>query len=203
MFLGMSYLEWSANLTTALCIFLAGRNNIHTWWTGIVSCVLFGVLFYQGQLYADVTLQVFFIATGIIGWINWSNTQKASLICGEKLVVEDRPAVLITLATNRTMIGWTLGAAGVYVGYSALLSHYTNAFLPWVDSMVMVLSIVGQFLLMRRQIQTWPVWVLVNIISVPLYFTKGLYLTSGLYALFLVNALYSWYHWNNLYKKGQ
>ena len=64
-------LEIAANLMTAICIFLAGRNNVHTWWTGIVACVLFGVLFYTSKLYADATLQIFFVVIGVLGWIGW------------------------------------------------------------------------------------------------------------------------------------
>jgi nicotinamide mononucleotide transporter len=61
----MTWIEIWANITTAICIFLAGRNSIHTWWTGIVSSILFSVLFYTSQLYADTLLQVFFIVTEI------------------------------------------------------------------------------------------------------------------------------------------
>ena len=64
-------LEISANLITTASILLAGRNSIHTWWTGIIGCVLFGVLFYDARLYADVALQVFFLATSISGWWAW------------------------------------------------------------------------------------------------------------------------------------
>jgi nicotinamide mononucleotide transporter len=65
-------LEIAANSVTALAIFLAGRNSIHTWWLGIIGCGLFGALFYDSQLYADFTLQGFFIITSIIGWYRWA-----------------------------------------------------------------------------------------------------------------------------------
>jgi nicotinamide mononucleotide transporter len=66
-----SPLELAANIFTAAAIFLAGRNNVHTWWTGIVGCTLFGALFLQTQLYADVVLQAFFVVTGVLGWWRW------------------------------------------------------------------------------------------------------------------------------------
>ena len=64
-------LELAANGLTAVAILLAGRNNVHTWWTGIVGCTLFGILFAQNRLYADVALQAFFVATSVAGWWKW------------------------------------------------------------------------------------------------------------------------------------
>ena len=67
----VGYLEISANVMTTVAILLAGRNSIHTWWTGIVGCLLFCFLFYQSLLYADVVLQMFFIVTSMVGWWGW------------------------------------------------------------------------------------------------------------------------------------
>lgn len=176
--MNLLHLEIAANVMTAVCIFLAGRNNIHTWWTGIVACVFFGLLFFQVQLYADVTLQAFFIATSIIGWQNWnSSVSKISSISGKSL------ALSLVLANTVAII------------YGTLLYLYTDAYAPWVDSIVLTLSILGQILLMKRYIQTWPVWVAVNLLSVPLYYSRGLYITAAMYFAFLLNALYSWYSW--------
>ena len=65
-------LEWAANGMTAVAIVLAGRNNVHTWWTGIVGCTLFAILFAESRLYADVALQGFFVATSVAGWWKWA-----------------------------------------------------------------------------------------------------------------------------------
>jgi nicotinamide mononucleotide transporter len=188
MFLGISYLEWSANIMTAVCIFLAGRNSIHTWWTGIIGCILFGLLFFDAKLYADATLQVFFVATGIIGWVGWMKRKN-----GEEVV-----ELPVTFAAQKTMIRMFQIALVVAAGYGWLLYSFTDAFAPWIDSLVLTLSVVGQLLLMRRNVQTWPVWVVVNILSVPLYFSRELYLSAGLYTLFLLNAIWSWKTWYEL-----
>lgn len=198
MFLGISYLEWSANLMTAVCILLAGRNNVHTWWTGIVACILFGALFYQANLYADVTLQAFFIVTGFIGWWNW-----VAVNGGMKFNVLFKEADQITKVSAATLYKYLGVAVLVAIGYGFLLHKFTNAYAPWIDSTVLTLSVVAQLLLMRRQLQNWPVWVAVNILSVPLYFSRELYLSAGLYALFLVNAIVSWRHWLNLFDEQE
>lgn len=196
MILGMSYMELAANLMTAVCIFLAGRNNIHTWWTGIVACVLFGIVFYGANLYADVTLQGFFIVTGFIGWYGW--VKKNGRFSGAVDTVKETDALPITRASKNTMIVMTFSAIAVAAVYGFLLHKFTNAYAPWIDSTVLTFSVVGQLLLMRRNLQNWPVWVLVNTLSVPLYFSRELYVTAVLYGFFWVNAIVSWRHWLDL-----
>lgn len=178
-------LELAANGFTALAIVLAGRNNVHTWWTGIVGCTLFGILFAGSRLYADVVLQVFFVVTGIIGWWKWLRGAH-----GEPLPITHASVVNLL---------WTcpLGLVAT-AAYGALLHFYTNAFSPFFDSAVLVFSVIGQILMMQRRVENWTFWVLVNTIAAPLYFSRGLYLTAFLYAGFWINALISWRSWRRL-----
>jgi len=141
-------LEISANLVTALAIFLAGRNSIHTWWLGIIGCILFGTLFYQSQLYADFTLQGFFIITGMIGWARWRKGDD-----GESLPI-----------------------------------------------LLLMGSVIGQVLMMNRKLENWMFWLGVNTIAVPLFYSRGLYITSGLYAAYWVHAVYAYFQWRETYR---
>jgi len=203
MFLGTSYLEWSAVISTALCIFLAGRNNVHTWWIGIVACILYGALFYDAKLYADVTLQAFFIVTGLIGWWNWSVSLKLKSFVEHEYIPMTPTPLPITKTARReliTYIGVALVAAAVY---GTLLWKFTDAYAPWIDSLVLTLSVVAQLMLMRRKVENWPAWVVVNTLSVPLYFSRELYLSAAMYSVFWVNAIISWRHWLNLYDDQQ
>ena len=86
----------------------------------------------------------------------------------------------------------------ITVGYGALLHSFTNAYAPFVDSAVLVFSIVAQLLLMQRRIENWPFWLLVNSIAVPLYASRGLYLTAFLYACYWIHAAVSWVQWRRL-----
>lgn len=191
-------LEFAANFMTVLCIFLAGRNNVHTWWTGIVACILFGALFFQAQLYADVTLQAFFVVTGIIGWYSWVASRKQdSFNKNESMSLDSEPLPItrVSLSTFWSMFGVAVLAA---VGYGTILKMYTNAFAPMIDSLVLTFSVIAQLLLMRRKLETWPLWVIVNTLAVPLFYSRELYLTSALYAVFWVHALWAWNHWAKL-----
>lgn len=175
-------LEITANAVNALSIVLAGRNNVHTWWTGIVGCLLFAWLFYESQLYADSMLQAFFIATSAIGWKNWSQS-------------ESRP---LSKTRLQSLLGMLFAALAVAAAYSALLRRFTDAFAPVPDSLVLVFSVIAQLLLMQRRVETWWFWLAVNTIAVPLFFSRGLHLTAALYTAFWINALISLRHWRQL-----
>lgn len=178
----MSVLEVTANIATAIAILLAGRNSVHTWWVGLIACVLFGVLFFGVKLYADVTLQGFFIITGLIGWYQWSG-------------VKEKQALPITRTKSSTLILYI--SAGIFVGvaYALLLHRFTDAYAPGWDTALLVGSVIGQVLLMNRKVETWGFWLLVNTIAVPLFFSRGLYLTSALYAAYWVHAVIAYRKW--------
>lgn len=178
-------LELAANAFTAVAIVLAGRNNIHTWWTGVVGTLLFGLLFAQNRLYADVALQLFFVVTGLVGWWKWLRGQH-----GEALPVSH--------AGMASMLRILPLGVGATVAYGAMLHHFTNAYAPFPDSAVLVFSIIGQMLMMQRRVENWGFWLLVNTIATPLYFSRGLHLTAVLYAGFWINALVSWRNWHKL-----
>ncbi len=178
-------LEIAANVTTAVAIFLAGRNSIHTWWIGMIGCALFGLLFYRWNLYADVALQVFFIVSSVIGWRQWRKGDH-----GKELPV--------TTVALRSLLLIVPAGIAITAGYGTLLHAFTNAYAPFVDSAVLVFSIVAQLLLMQRRIENWPFWLLVNSIAVPLYASRGLYLTSFLYGCYWIHALVSWMQWRRL-----
>ena len=176
-------LEIAANVLMTASIVLAGRNNIHSWWIGMLGCVLFAVLFYQVNLYADVLLQLFFIVTCAIGWLQWRRGA-----AGKPLPIT---------RTGWRSLAWIVpaGVAAVVI-YGMLLHTWTNAYAPFIDSAVLVFSIIAQFLLMSRRLETWGFWLLVNTVAVPLYYSRGLHLTAVLYAAYWINALVSWYWWN-------
>lgn len=185
----MNALEIAANAITTVSILLAGRNSIHTWWTGMVGCLLFAVLFYRVALYADVTLQIFFMCTSALGWRHWLKGDMGQPISIAK--------------ANFSKLAWTIPVAVVAtVAYGSTLHFFTKAYAPFVDSAVLVLSVIAQLLLMQRRIETWVFWLLVNAIAIPLYASRDLYLTSFLYTIYWINALVSWAWWRKLERQS-
>lgn len=181
----ISALEIAAAAVTTVSILLAGRNSVHTWWTGILGCLLFGVLFYQVQLFADVVLQVFFVGTSALGWYQWKygnagKPRKISVV-GNIILIKIIP------------LGFLVAGA-----YGLLLHRFTEAYAPFLDSGILVFSVIAQLLMMRRNLQCWLFWLLVNTIAVPLYISRELYLTAALYACYWVNALVAYRYWQQL-----
>ena len=182
-----SILEWSANGFNALSIGLAARNSVHTWWAGIVGCVLFAALFYDSRLYADAVLQVFFIATSVQGWRRWQGQRSRQV-----------PPAPVTRVPATSLLG-SLAAAGLVSAlYGLALARYTNAYAPFIDSAVLALSVLGQLLLLQRRYEAWWVWLLVNVLSVGLFGSRGLWLTAALYSAFLLNACWALVTWRRL-----
>ncbi len=148
-------LELAANIAVAGSILLAGRNNVHTWRLGIVGCALFAAVFERSHLYADMVLQFFFIAISVLGWWQWLRG--------------DHGAPLPITALRPRAWAWLAPLAVVATfGYGWMLTRLTNAYAPYIDSAVLVLSVIAQILMMRRKLESWWVWLLVNTVAVPL-----------------------------------
>ncbi len=175
--------ELGANGFNTLAVLLAGRNSVHTWWTGIVGCLLFGYVFFQARLYADVTLQVFFLATSMDGWRRWQAKPSHELP--------------VTRTPPWTVGKLALAGAAVALLYGFLLHRFTDAYAPFLDSAILAFSVLGQLLLMQRRVETWLCWLLVNSLAVPVFWQRGLHVTSLLYAAYWVNALISLRHWRS------
>lgn len=184
----MTSLEIIACFINGLSVFFAARNNILTWGIGIIGCILFAIMFYQAKLYADVTLQFFFIGTSIFGWIYWV-----------KGGVQGKTAPILNSKLQEIFLFSSVALLGT-LAYGALLFYFTDAYSPYWDSAILTFSILAQFLLMKRRIETWFCWLLVNTIAVPLYISRELYITAGLYGIFWFNAFYGFYQWNKALK---
>ncbi len=174
-----SVLELCANLLVAGSIWLAARNSALTWWATIAGCALFAVLCYQHQLYADVVLQLFFILAAVWGLFSWQAAQ----------------ALPIRQLPSKYLLPYLAAALLVAALYGALLHAWTDAYAPFWDSLVLTLSVLAQLLLIRRYLQNWWCWLLVNSIAIPLYYQRGLELTAMFYALYWFNAAYGLWQW--------
>lgn len=187
-FLGWSGLEWLANIVYTASVILAARNSIHTWWTGIIGCLLFAVVFYNARLYADTTLMLIFIGASVTGWWQWRRGAQ-----GDPLPVSSVRPALLTL--------YVVPALLITLGYGALLHRFTDAYAPFWDSAVLGCSLLAQFLLLRRKLESWLVWMLVNVIAIPLYFSRDLTVTAVVYCGYLINAGVGWWYWRRLLRQ--
>jgi nicotinamide mononucleotide transporter len=170
-----------------LALAMVGCNirEIHWGWPlAAISSGLYFALFWRSKLYGDAALQVFFAAMALWGWLQWLRGQR-----------EDGSALAVSRLTPSGRI-WTLAACTVLWPVTGLfLKHFTDTDVPWWDAFPTAVSVVGQFLLGRKFIENWLAWVAVNLVSVGLFAYKGLWLTAGLYTLFIVLSFVGWRAW--------
>ncbi|MGB4768421.1 MAG: nicotinamide riboside transporter PnuC [Candidatus Saccharimonas sp.] len=191
----ISWLEFVGTLFNLACVILVARRNILTWPIGIVAVVLFGVLFYQINLYADVAEQIYYLITGVIGWYMWASVKNKD---------KTDKKILITTNSLKTNLLWVAGIAGVSVVATWALSNVHTwapaifpepASLPAIDATTTIMSFAAQFLMMQRKLENWILWIIVDVIAVWLYWYKEVPFVALLYLIFLFNAIYGYIEW--------
>ncbi len=156
----------------ALCVWLLGKQNPWNWPIGLIQVVAYLFLFWSVGLYADASLQAVYIVLGLWGWWNWLRSRQ-----GEALKVR----------RTRAPEWWALVVIGIAgtVLIAQVLMRQTDSTVPWLDSTTTVLSLLATYGQGRKLIESWWLWILADVIYVPLYAYKGLWLTSLLYLCFL------------------
>ena len=178
-----SALELVAVATGFACVWLAARESIWNFPVAIFSCLLFVVVYFQTKLYSDSGLQVLFILLSGYGWYEWLYGGSNATELG------------VTHATGREWLAGAAFAVLFTLGFGYYLHHHTDAAFPYFDSFTTAGSIVAQFLLTRKRLENWLLWLLVDVIYVPMLWYKQLYFVSLLYFLYLALAAYGYWQW--------
>ncbi len=185
----ISFVELIGTLFGYVSVYFAARANILTWPTGIVNVVFLFFLFLQVQLYADLFLQIYFFIVTLYGWYNWDTKSVKIKISETSFSVK---TVLVAIILTGTLVsGFLFTNIHVYLtAYFKLPAAY-----PFMDSFVMVSSIVATVLLAKNKIENCYLWVFVDIVCVFIYYKKGIYFLSLEYLIFLGLVFYGLYHW--------
>jgi nicotinamide mononucleotide transporter len=167
-------------------IYLTVRQNIWCWPVGVVMVSLYIYIFYETKLYSDAALNVFFLVMQFYGWYHWTRGG----------VDHSRSLRPVTRLSRR---GWLLTAAGVAAwtaGVGTLMHRYTDAAAPYPDSFTTILSVIAQFLLTRKILENWTLWIVADLVYIGVYTFKALYWTAGLYVVFLALCIQGYREWN-------
>lgn len=179
----VSLLELIAFISGLLSVWLTLRMRVGNWPIGIVSVVCFTVLFVEAKLYADALLQLVFVALGFYGWWHWARAARE---------INRLPVLRATFEAT----GLALVASAVLTALCAwVLRTWTDSPLPWLDASILVLSLVATWAQARQLIECWWVWIAVDVISIPVYWSRALPLTALLYVLFLLLCVGGWRGW--------
>ena len=180
-----SFTEAFGFATGAFCVLLTVDAKIANFPVGLGNNVFLFIVFLEARLYADMSLQVVFFMLGVIGWWSW-------LYGGA-----NRTRLTITRTVRWEWIVLPPLATGLTWGMSLWLAQLGDA-APLRDAATTVLSIVAQYLLNRKRLEHWWVWILVDVISIQLYVDRHIYLTAGLYVLFLGLCVSGGWQWRRV-----
>ena len=169
-------------ITGAVSVWLTVKQNVWNWPIGIANSAFYVIVFFQARLYADSSLNVLYIVLGFLGWYWWlkGGEHRTALNVGRV----SKRSVLVLAAVG------LVGTAGMAV---FLASVHDSA--PFLDALTTVLSLIAEYMLARKLLENWGVWITADVIYIGLYSYRSLYLTAILYALFLTMCIVGFVGW--------
>lgn len=179
----MNALEYVAALFGVVSVYLSVKQNVWSWPTAIVNVGLYAIVFHSSRLYADMGLQVVYVIVSFYGWYQWLYGGKNRT----ELKVSKTPR---KLAVFLTFIGLSFALL-----LGTVLHRTTNAALPYLDSLTTSTSLVAQWMMTKKLLENWLVWVAVDVVYIGMFVYKSLVLTAVLYAVFLVLAVMGYFQW--------
>ena len=188
--LGGSRLEQVAVVFGVVSVFLSVRQKVLAWPLGIVNVLLYTVIFWRARLYADMGLQVVYALISAYGWYAWLHGGA------------NRTALPVSRVSPRTAATLALLVVAFAAALGTFLARTTDASLPWLDSSLTAASLAAQWMLTRKLLENWLVWIVADVVYVGMFIHKDLHLTAVLYAIFLALAVMGWLEWRRSMRSG-
>ncbi len=189
------YIEIFGTIVGLIYLWLEYKANIYLWLASIIMPAIYIYIFYNAGLYADFAINIYYLLIAIYGWFAWkysfqifpSSSKKSR---EEELKISSIPKkIWIRLIPLYLILQFII---------TWVLITYTNSNVPWLDSFTTSVSIIAMWMLARKYIEQWLVWIVVDVVSVGLYIYKDLYFTSVLYALYAVIAILGYIKWKKM-----
>ncbi len=179
-----NWLEIIASITGFLYIYFSIRQNILLWLFGIITSFLYLFVFFQAKFYADMSLQVYYVVISVYGWYYWGKDRQGT---------ENRLG--IATLDLRVLSILVVISSILFYAISYLLVNYTDSPLPYWDSFTTSISIVATWMLARKYIEQWILWMIVNFVSIGLYLYKDLFFTVFLFVAYFILAIIGYFQW--------
>ena len=189
--MNMQFVEILGTVAGLLYLWLEYRASIYLWVASIVMPALYLVVYYDAGLYADMGINIYYLLIAIYGWAAWR--YGFSLRRGSQ--GQELPISHIPVGSWLPLAGFT---ALLFVAIAQVLIHFTDSTVPWADAFTTALSVVGMWMLARKYVEQWWVWLVVDVASVVLYVYKDLHFTAALYVLYAVVAIFGYRKWKEL-----
>lgn len=184
----MLWIEAAATIFGILAVWLTVRRNIWCWPAGLIQVLLYIYIFFTVKLYSDLILHIVYVFLQFYGWYSW-------LYGGQ-----DHGKLEVSRLTGRSLAAWVItGFAGTLVwGWG--MASFTDAALPYPDAFTTVMSLTATWLMAKKKLDSWYFWISVDVVAIGVYYFKDLYMTCGLYIVFLALATTGYFTWRKVLK---
>lgn len=180
------WIEVVGAILSLIYLYLSIKQKISLWFFGFVASLFYSVVFFETKLYADMSLQFYYVFVSIYGWMNWMRGKDT----GSEL-----PASKVS---KKLWLNLTAATIFIYFIYYLILAKFTDSPVPKADSLVGALSVVATWMLARKYLENWLIWIIADGLCVSLYLYKGLYPTAVLFVIYTIMAGVGYWEW----KKG-
>jgi len=179
-----NWVEIAGVILSLIYLYLSIKQKVSLWVFGFLSSALYIIVFYRTKFYADMSLQFYYLIISVYGWINWKKGKQDS---GKEIPT--------TRTSKRLFIQLGIASILVYAVYYIVLARFTDSTIPKADSLVGMLSVIGTWMLARKLIENWLVWIVADGIATGLFFYKELYLTAFLFIIYTAMAVVGYLQW--------
>lgn len=186
------YIEILGTIVGLIYLWQEYRASIYLWITSIIMPAIYLYVYYQAGLYADFGINIYYLVIALYGWLAWRYNFS---LRGKRA---DSNELSISHINRLTFLRLFLFFLAAWAVISYILIHFTNSTVPFTDAFTTALSIVGMYMLARKYIEQWWVWLVVDVVSSALYIYKELYFTAALYALYAIIAIFGYRKWKQL-----
>ncbi|HTB05450.1 MAG TPA: nicotinamide riboside transporter PnuC [Bacteroidia bacterium] len=182
LYITQSYLELIAVILSIAGVWLTAKEKVINWPIAIIACAIYVYIFFKDNLFGDASLQIFYVIISFYGWYEWLYGGKNH----KELFISRTPLkLLIVLALISIPLSICLG----------FIISYTKSTVPYWDGITTGLSLLGTWMMAKKYIEHWLVWIITDILYIALYIIKELYLTAVLSLIFTLLAVYGYYAW--------
>lgn len=187
-----NYIELIGTITGLIFIFLEIKENSLLWPVGIISSSIYIVVFYESKIYADMSIQFYYVFISIYGWINWKKNSKTK---------ENKNSELkISKINSKKALLYLIATISIFIVISFILINYTDSPIPYLDASITALSITATLMLTQKILEQWLVWIIVNAASSIVCFERELYSTTILFAVYTILSVSGYMMWKKNYK---
>ena len=179
----MLWVEAAAVVFGLLAVYFTINQKIWCWPAGLIQVTLYIFIFYNVKLYSDLILHVIYVGIQLYGWYHWLHGGA------------DHGKLKVSRLSGVSIVGWIIVIAVGTAAWGTVMGRLTDAAVPYGDAFTTTASLVAIFLQARKRLESWLFWIAVDVVAIVIYLYKALYLTSGLYAVFLVMCIFGYRAW--------